>query len=1532
MDLHSLLTTLSNKGVKLSANGNSLEIDAPKGVITPELRNSLAEHKAEILDLLHQNSMSATCTALPTIGPAPELRYEPFPLTDMQYAFWVGRSGILELGNVANHGYYEIEGKDLNLERLNWALQQLIERHDMLRAIVLPDGQQQVQKTVPPYQMKVVDLRGKNEDVVCEKLEEIRDRLSHQVIPADQWPLFEFCATLLDEGRVRLHISYDLQVFDAWSLFRLFDEWVQLYQNPDAALPPLDISFRDYVLAEQALQETELYKRSQEYWFSRLDTLPPAPDLPLAKNPKELKQHRNKRYESELERSDWQQLKQRAAQAGLTPSGLLLAAFAEIIALWSKNPQFTINLALFNRLPLHPQVNDILGDFTSVTLLAVDCSSRDSFSDRAVRLQKQLWQDLEHRYYSGVRVTRELARKRGTAPSAMPIVFTSTLGFSSLGQETLTFSHFGELIYGISQASQAWMDIQVWEEKGTLTFNWDVVEELFPEGMIADMFEAYCRLLKTLAASESAWVETTQQLLPPSQLVQRETINATDAWIPDYLLHELFAAQVRVRANENAVVSSQRTLTYQELCDRSNQVAHRLRKLGATPNQLVAVVMEKGWEQIVAVMGILASGAAYVPIDPGLPQERLLYLLENSEAKIVLTQSRLVENEWAKGIQCLCLDRDDLAQESKELLSPVQTPDDLAYVIYTSGSTGLPKGVMITHRNVANVVIYTNKRFNVNSQDRILALTALNHDLSVYDIFGLLSAGGTIVMPDAATVKDPSHWVELMVRERVTLWNSVPAMMEMLVDYAEGQSVALPDSLRLAILGGDWLPVSLPDRIRALVPTIQLLSIGGPTETTIWNIGYLIEKIDPNWKSIPYGQPMANSKYYILNDALEDCPVWVPGQMYCSGVQLAKGYWRNPEKTRDSFITHPRTGERLYRTGDLGCYRPDGNIEFLGRVDFQIKIRGHRIEAGEIEATLKQRPGVKDAVVVAAERAESRQLIAYIVPDQEQAEVLFEVEEADNAEMQGLWKELVERGVKTAQQHSDAVNPKVFAAFWQQKLDPLHPYAVGVALHKFGVYTKPDEEYSIDELMQRCQIKPRYQKWLSRALAVLVQLGWLQLHDEKFANEQPLPASFPAQLLAEIRSEAASILEYTQKTVELLVNSAENLADILTENIHSAEIIATEEIPSLYRKEFQSGNAIFKEIMHSIGQSWESGKSLRILEIGAGTGAVTREILPVLPPEKTIYVYTDISQYFLQMGRQIFGDYAFLETGLLDLEQTPLEQGYESHSFDVVIAGGVVHATRSIKESLEHIRSLLAPNGIVLLLEPTKLHQFWELFMGLQQGFDRFEDKHLRQRHPLLSCEQWRQVFHQEGFTDCTVFRKPGSIADILGVYVLMARGPSSIKKFKQQNLQSFLQKKLPEYMVPAAYVLLDAMPLTPNGKVDRKILPVPKDIFSPSKADYVMPQTETEQLIASVWQEILQVEKVGIHSNFFELGGDSLQATQVISRLREKFQLNLPVQSLLEAPTLASLAKSIEQIYQTTQKLQAPIYNTLTERMEIEL
>ncbi|MEG4248113.1 amino acid adenylation domain-containing protein [Microcoleus sp. Pol10D4] len=916
--------------------------------------------------------------SLPAIAPDPQNRYKPFPLNEMQQAYWIGRNSFFEMGNVAIHGYVEIESDELDLERFSLAWQRVVERHDMLRAIVLPNGQQQILENVPAYKIEVLDLRSLDSKVAGEQLEAIRDRLSHQVLPLDRWPLFEICASKINKRRIRLHISIDALCIDGWSFQILFGDLVKFYRNPHTAIAPLQLSFRDCVLAAIALENSPFYQQSLDYWRTRLKTLPPAPELPLAKHPNSLTQPRFKRWSDRLDFSTWQRLKTRTARASLTPTGLLLAAYAEVLSLWSKTPRFTLNVPRFNRLPLHSQVEEIIGEFASFTLLEIDNSKQESFEVRAKRLQEQLWQDLEHQYVSGVRVLRELAQAQGTTAALMPIVFTIDPQ-NAPGEDSSIFSliqELGELVHIIGQTPQVWIDAQFTETTDGLSFSWDAVEELFPPGMIDDMFDAYCSLLQSLANEEETWQKTVQ--------FQQAFTNSIEAPIPDVLLHELFAEKVASRSHEPAVITRDRILTYEELYLRANQVGHCLRKLGTRPNQLVAVVMEKGWEQIVAVLGILASGAAYLPVDAALPKERLWYLLENGEVEIVLTQSQLNQRlEWPNNVRRICLDTEELATESCEALESVQEPEDLAYVIYTSGSTGLPKGVAIAHRGAVNAIAQTNQVFNVADCDRAIAVTALHHDMSVYDIFGILAAGGAIVIPDATQRLDPAHWNELMVKERVTIWNSVPPMMEMLLDYAAGRSEVLPECLRWAFLGGDWIPITLPERLRAIVRECRVVSVGGPTETTLWNIWYPVETVDSSWKSIPYGSPIANTRYYILNERLEDCPVWVAGEMCCAGVGLTKGYWRNEEKTRASCVTHPVTGDRLYRTGDLGRFLPDGNIEFLGREDFRLKIRGFRIEAGEIEAALNEHPAVKASIVTAfGENHSQKRLVGYIVPQQ----------------------------------------------------------------------------------------------------------------------------------------------------------------------------------------------------------------------------------------------------------------------------------------------------------------------------------------------------------------------------------------------------------------------------------------------------------------------------------------------------------------------------------------------------------------------
>ncbi|NEO98573.1 MAG: amino acid adenylation domain-containing protein [Symploca sp. SIO2E9] len=982
MNRHQLLSELDQRGVKLSVKNEQLIIEAPKGVLTPELRNSLKEYKPEIIGLLQQTETNTN--AVSRIEADHSKKYEPFPLTDIQQAYWIGRSGIFELGNVAINGYVEFEVSNLDLPRLSVAWQKLIDRHDMLRAVVLPTGEQKILEKVPPYEISILDLRRLESKEKELRLLAIREKLSHQILPSDQWPLFDIRATYLDDQHIRLHIKLDLLMVDAASNQILLQEWNQLYYNPEISLKPLGISFRDYIINKQTLQKPELSKRSQDYWFSRLDTLSPAPELPLAYKPSELKKYKFKRYRAGLEPNTWQQLKQRGKNAGFTPSVILLAAFAEVLTRWSKNPQFTINLTVFERLPLHPEIEQIIGDFTNTILLTVDNYTQNTFTVRAQQLQQQLLQDLDHIHISGVEVLRELARRWKTGLTAvMPIVFTSLLGLNSSDQKDLDLNFLGKEIYSISQTPQVWLDHQVGEQKGALVFNWDVVEELFPEGLLDDMFAAYCRLLERLATSDSAWIESTFQLLPSAQLQQRSEVNNTTALVSQQTLHGLFIERVKAQPQSLAVIAPECQLTYQELYQRAVGLAAQLRHLGATANTLVAVVMEKNWEQVVAVLGILISGAAYLPIDPSLPQQRQQYLLEQGQVQLVVTQPHLNHNlSWSSGIERLYIENEELGTVDSDFLNSVQTNCDLAYVIYTSGSTGIPKGVVINHQSAVNTILDINQRFGVKSCDRVLALSALNFDLSVYDIFGILAAGGAIVIPASKAVKDPACWLDLIVKERVTIWNSVPTLMQMLVEYLSARSEIAPLSLRLALLSGDWLPLKLPEQIQAHCSNLEIVSLGGATEASIWSICYPITTVNSNWKSIPYGKPLTNQSVYVFNELMEPTPVWVPGQLYIGGIGLALGYWGDEDKTKASFITHPDRGERLYKTGDLGRYLPDGNIEFLGREDFQVKINGYRIELGEIEAVLRQIPTINQAVVLTSEDLQQhKRLVAYVISE-----------------------------------------------------------------------------------------------------------------------------------------------------------------------------------------------------------------------------------------------------------------------------------------------------------------------------------------------------------------------------------------------------------------------------------------------------------------------------------------------------------------------------------------------------------------------
>ena len=313
---------------------------------------------------------------------------------------------------------------------------------------------------------------------------------------------------------------------------------------------------------------------------------------------------------------------------------------------------------------------------------------------------------------------------------------------------------------------------------------------------------------------------------------------------------------------------------------------------------------------------------------------------------------------------------------------------DLAYVIYTSGTTGMPKGVMITHHNAVNTILDINVRYQITEQDTAFGISNLHFDLSVYDVFGILGAGGKLVLSDPEYGKDPAHWIHWLNHENITVWNSVPAFVEMLAEYEEYQRQVTSQSLRLVMMSGDWVPVSLPGRIRNLFQNVEIVALGGATEGSIWSNHFEIPEVVPeDWKSIPYGKPLANQKYYVLDQNMEDCPDWVPGTLYIAGDGIAQGYLNDKEKTKEKFVVLDRTGERLYCTGDMGRYWNDGNIEFLGRLDNQVKINGYRVELGEIETFMNWIHGVKISQVV---NIKDNKLVGFYVSNYEINETYFQ--------------------------------------------------------------------------------------------------------------------------------------------------------------------------------------------------------------------------------------------------------------------------------------------------------------------------------------------------------------------------------------------------------------------------------------------------------------------------------------------------------------------------------------------------------------
>ncbi|MBY8864505.1 non-ribosomal peptide synthetase [Streptomyces sennicomposti] len=1473
----------------------------------------------ELTELLLATASDNRSHRAPEALADPAAGCEPFDLTDVQQAYLHGRDSAHELGNVDASFYVELDTQEVDIDRFEQAMRAAIACHDMLRVVILEDGRQQVLPEVPDFVIGREDLSSLPADDQHARLEALRAEATAKRRDVTQWPLFDLYATRLDERRTLLRFSIDLLVCDGASFAVLIEELAGRYENPGRQWPVPHLTFRDYQRAVTGPGHQDKQEKARAYWTERLDSLPAAPLLPLAGPLAAIDTPCFNRRHHALSAPQWQSFKARAAARGLTPSAALATAYSDVLARWSQSPDFTINVTVNNRKPVHEHVKRVIGDFTTLTLLDVRSDAGRPFTERVGALQTQLWRDLDHSEYSGIRVMRELARRSGPASAIAPVVFSTFVGSGFSDDFAPDWLH--GIHYTLAQAPQLTLECLTLEFRGELHITWDSVDDAFAPGLLDDMFTAYRDLVQQLAQSDAAWEQQATVHPPERQLAVRERANATTAAAPDALLHRLGTALAH-RSSEPAVITADRVLSYGDLDRMACRLGRALRRTGVRPNQLVAIVMDKGWEQVVAVLAILYSGAAYLPIDATLPPDRIRRLLALGEADIALTQTAVRDRlNWPS--ELTVFDVSDPSRWWHEMDGPLedaQSATDLAYVIFTSGSTGEPKGVMIDHRGAANTCWDINTKFGVGPGDRVLALSSLSFDLSVWDIFGVLAAGGALVLPEPDAGRDPQRWAELVTQHDVTIWNTVPALMQMYTTYAEAQpSYDALGPLRLILMSGDWIEVSLADRIRAQkTAPADIISMGGATEASIWSIYHPIGAPLPGWKSVPYGKPLANQTFHVLDEHMRPCPDWVMGQLFIGGAGLALGYWRDPQRTGERFVVNPHTGERLYDTGDRGRYHPDGNIEFLGRADGQVKVNGYRIELGEIEHTLTGHRDVKQAIAV----TEGNKLLAFVTPHPEVIEQLDDEARAQVADWQQIFDSLRSETSEQTAGWTDSFTGQVIReqdmADWADITArrvlahrPRRVLEIGCGAGLIATRLLPEcVQYTGTDLSART-LKDLGQRLVQDGTAdkaILLQREATDLEGVPRAYYDCVVINSVAQyfpsadyLLDTVRNALTTLrpggvvylgdirdlrqLRPFHLAVERAQAGPQDLVRDLAWRLEQRELTETELAvsPRLFWSDLGHPAAILPRPGNPATEMADYRYDVVVFN-HAGAPAP-------LPPT---LVWADRAQTMPELEQALSRQLPSL--CLQDVPNARLKHaGAWAARLDDAASANLPLAEfdSMVWPQAEADRCLMPATLLDLAHRNGYACEFFTRPQAAPGTFDAVF---------TLSPRDAETAVHAYAFTHPA---PAPAEAEATSNVPLLARRVAALPS----RLIQHARKTLPSYMVPSDIVVLAGLPLTANGKVDVARLhdSAARNRKQPPALEAAEPADIVEQTLATAWQQVLGLTRVSVNDDFFKTGGDSLLAVQ-LSRAAGEAGITVTVAEVFAHPTIAELAGLIRQ------------------------
>jgi len=1225
-------------------------------------------------------------------------------------------------------------------------------------------------------------------------------------------PLLRFYVHRRSDEAFQFTLSFHHSILDGWSVAMMLTELFRRYfalrgQRVGAIEPAPEVSFRDFVAAEREAVASE---EAKCYWAEKLS------DIRITKLPRSAAAREDANtprlgvLHVDISSDVSQGLKRIARTAAVPIKSVLLAAHMRAMSLFSGQADVLTGLVSHGR-PETAGGEKVLGLFLNTLpfRLSLDGGTWIQLARQAFRVEQEL---TPFRRYPLAQIQNDVASGSPLFETAFNFVhfhvyhglqnldYLKVLGAAGFEQTNLTFAANFDLDLSTSQVG--------------LTLNYDANE--LSDDAVETIGSYYAGILEGMARYPDAPYEC-HCLLPEHQ--RRKLLVEWNQTEKDYsknaCLHQLFEAQVKLKPDAIAVRFENEQLTYRDLNRRANQLAHHLRSIGVAPEVRVALCADRSVEMIVGLLGILKAGGAYVPLDPSFPHERLSFMLDDSGAAALLTQKHFVDSLPVCDIPVIRLDVGGDALSNQSELNPVSgvTADNLAYLIYTSGTTGRPKAVAVEHKQVLNYLYGILDRFEISPGANLATVSTIAADLGNTSIFPALCTGSCLHVISQERAADPDALADYFARHGIDFLKTVPSHFAALLTSSHPERIMPRQTL---VLGGEASRKEWVKELRALAPTRRIFNHYGPTETTVGVLTYELksDRLDSLSATIPLGRPLANTQVYILDEHLQPAPISTPGELCIGGAGLARGYFNHPALTGERFVPDPfsgRPGSRLFRTGDVARYLEDGNIEFLGRRDGQVKVRGFRVELAEIEAALRDHPDVREAVVLDDEAddgmAGDRKLIAYVVPTRERAPAIG-----------GRPRYKLPNNLAVAQLNKNETD------YMYREIFELQAYL------KHGI-TLSDGDCVFD---------------------VGANIGLFTLFVRQLCQDPTVYAFEPNPFVFEILQANASLIGPTIKLFNYGLSANKSTAPFsffpgfsLLSGLHADPESEKQVVKTFLANQQRLGLAGADQL------SEEADDILR--------GRFSARTFPVeLTTLSTIIEKENLERIDLLK---------------INAEKSELDvlRGIRNDDWEKI---GQVVLEVDVQENLQTIIGMLERHGYKLAVEQDVL----------------LENTQLCYIYAVRRSESRSLIRDQEE-----------------GAHIRPLR-PVSGALLSSDELKGFLSQNLPAYMLPSAFVMLESLPLTQNGKPDRRALRTIKDNAYLSNKEIIAPRTSVEEILADAWRNVLHLERVGVHDNFFESGGHSLLATQLVSRVREAFQVEMPLRSLFDNPTIAGLALVIEQ------------------------